>query len=73
MSKAIIQAVEETQNKSQTVTIQLQLEPVVLGKSEKAAKDDQMTYAELATSMLEKLYSGVLGKADQIEEIGWGI
>lgn len=71
MDNVIAQETEETQIKSQTVPIQLQLEPAVRATLKKVAKDNQMTYAELITSMLEKLYPDVLDKAHQVEKLGW--
>lgn len=73
MGKVIPQDVEKTQIKTQTVPIQLQLEPAVRATLKKVAKDNQMTYAELITSMLKKLYPDVLEKAHQVEEIGWDL
>lgn len=73
MGKVINREVEETQTKAQTVPIQLQLEPAVRAALKKVAKDNQMTYAELVTSMLKKLYPDVLEKAHRVEEIGWDL
>lgn len=73
MRKAIIQDVRESQIRTQTVPIQLQLEPAVRATLKKVAKDNQMTYAELITSMLKKLYPDVLEKAHQVEKIGWDL
>lgn len=71
MDKASIQSASDRQIKSQTVPIQLQLEPAVRATLKKVAKDQGMTYAELITSMLENQYPEVLAKAHQVEEIGW--
>ena len=73
MGKVITREIEETRIKSQTVPIQLQLEPAVRATLKKAAKNNQMTYAELITSMLEKLYPDILEKAHQVEELGWDL
>lgn len=71
MDKASIQSASDRQIKSQTVPIQLQLEPAVRATLKKVAKDQGMTYAELITSMLKNQYPEVLAKAHQVEEIGW--
>lgn len=71
MGKVSVQDNEEAQTRTQTVPIQLQLEPAVRATLKKVAKDKQMTYAELITSMLETQYPEVLAKAHQVEEIGW--
>lgn len=62
---------EATQGKVTTVPIQLQLEPAVRAALKRVAKDQQMTYAELVTAMLEAQYPEVLEKAHQVEELGW--
>lgn len=61
------------QAKAQTVPIQLQLEPAVRATLKKVAKEQQMTYAELITAMLEEQYPDVLDKAHKVEEIGWDL
>lgn len=73
MGKVITQDIEKPQIKTQTVPIQLQLEPAVRATLKKVAKDNQMTYAELITSMLKELYPDVLEKAHQVEKIGWDL
>lgn len=62
---------EESQSKAITVPIQLQLEPAVRATLKRVAKDQQMTYAELITAMLERQYPDVLEKAHRVEELGW--
>lgn len=62
---------EESQSKATTVPIQLQLEPAVRATLKRVAKDQQMTYAELVTDMLERQYPDVLEKAHRVEELGW--
>lgn len=71
MGKRSGQGIDGVQEKAPTVPIQLQLEPAVRATLKKVAKERQMTYAELITSMLEKQYPEVLAKAHQVEEIGW--
>lgn len=71
MSKANNTDKDTAKEKAQTVPILLQLEPAVRATLKQVAKDQQMTYAELLTAMLEKQYPEVLAKAHKVEEIGW--
>ncbi|WP_225749461.1 hypothetical protein [Paraeggerthella sp. Marseille-Q4926] len=71
MDKASIQSATDKEIKSQTVPIQLQLEPTVRTTLKRVSKDQDMTYTELITSMLENQYPEVLTKAHQVEETGW--
>lgn len=73
MGKRSGQGIDEVQAKVTTVPIQLQLEPAVRATLKKVAKERQMTYAELITSMLENQYPEILAKAHQVEEIGWDL
>ncbi len=71
MGRTYRQSNDFGQEKAQTVPILLQLEPAVRATLKKVARDQQMTYAELITDMLKRLYPEVLAKAHQVEEIGW--